>query len=609
MASGRLFLPGWMPARDSNGDPIPNVSVSFYQNGTDILASVFSDPGLVTPLTNPVAANSSGRFPQIYASDAITYSASVEAPYGPAGQPFTFDGLQASQAADIAAANLAQGAAEDAETALADTLAAIEAATEAGGGSAAVAGALAGATAGAVAGSAAAVAVVAGKLDRNGSNSQSGILLNINASPGNKVAQGQNFGMVANGIANDTTALANAIAAATDIQGLSAVNLPVGVIRVTGTSFLTRSNFSLVGQGSGSTIIRVDADNLSGLFLRSATAGAALSNVTIKGLTIDVAGGKNTTLEGIGLYAEKIIGLTLEDVKITGFHTDAVFAGCFDTSATGCNFIGSNTTPDNRVGAYITRSTAPYGDTYGGNLKFSNCEFRTSTGASGTPGYADCLKIDAVDGVFFENCYFGYGAASAGTIAKDGLLIAGVKFSNSWFDAAAGTNVKFLNSGTPNGPVTFTGCTWVGGPLVERNLVTVGDWTDIVITGGSMQWASSDNMYFGAAQRVTITGMSVALADADNTGGGEGINFQGCTDVVVQGNTINGLGFTDNGVLINGGSGAVVTGNRITGCINGISTAGALNNYITRNNGISGNTGTGVADGATGLNKSVGDNI
>lgn len=166
MASGRLFIPGWMPARDSNGDPIPNVIVSFYQNETDVLASVYADEALTVPLTNPVAANSSGRFPQIYASDAMTYSASVDAPYGPAGQPFTFDGLQASQAADIAAANLAQGAAEDAEAALAATEAAIDAATQVGGGAAALAGALAGATAG----TAAANAVVAGKLNTDASN-------------------------------------------------------------------------------------------------------------------------------------------------------------------------------------------------------------------------------------------------------------------------------------------------------------------------------------------------------------------------------------------------------------------------------------------------------
>lgn len=166
MASGRLLLPGWMPARDSNGEPIPNVSVSFYQNGTDILASVYADSALTIPLTNPVAANSSGRFPQIYASDAITYSASVDAPYGPAGQPFTFDGLQVSEAANIAAANLAQGSAEDAEAALQATLDAIEVATQVGGGSAALAGALAGATAG----TAAANVVVAGKADVAGGN-------------------------------------------------------------------------------------------------------------------------------------------------------------------------------------------------------------------------------------------------------------------------------------------------------------------------------------------------------------------------------------------------------------------------------------------------------
>ena len=154
MAAGRLFIPGWMPARDSDGDPIPNVSASFYQNETDVLAVVYADEALTTPLTNPVKANSSGRFPQIYADDSQLFSVSVEAPYGPPGQPFTFDGLSASQAADIAAANMAQGAADDVD-------AAIQAAIEAGG----VAG-----TAGALAGQQAAQAVVATKADVTGGN-------------------------------------------------------------------------------------------------------------------------------------------------------------------------------------------------------------------------------------------------------------------------------------------------------------------------------------------------------------------------------------------------------------------------------------------------------
>lgn len=155
MAAGRLFIPGWMPARDSDGNPIPNVSASFYQNETDVLAVVYADESLTIPLANPVQANSSGRFPQIYADDSQIFSVSVEAPYGPPGQPFTFDNLSASQAADIAAANMAQGAADDAENAL-------QAALAAGGTDAALAGALAG--------GAAANAALETKADTNGGN-------------------------------------------------------------------------------------------------------------------------------------------------------------------------------------------------------------------------------------------------------------------------------------------------------------------------------------------------------------------------------------------------------------------------------------------------------
>lgn len=154
MAAGRLFIPGWMPARDSDGDPIPNVSASFYQNETDVLAVVYADESLTIPLANPVQANSSGRFPQIYADDSQIFSVSVEAPYGPPGQPRTFDGLSASQAADIAAANLAEGTVEEVEFA-------IQAAIEAGG---------AAGPAGALAGQAAAQAVVTNKADSNGGN-------------------------------------------------------------------------------------------------------------------------------------------------------------------------------------------------------------------------------------------------------------------------------------------------------------------------------------------------------------------------------------------------------------------------------------------------------
>lgn len=171
MAAGRLLLPSWMPALDSDGVPISNAKVFFYNNLTTILAPVFSDEALTIPLANPVEANASGRFPAVWADDAVLYSASVEAPYGPAGVPFTYDNLSASMAADILVAGAAEAAADEAAQSLTDIEAAIQAAQDADG-SAAVAGAIAGQAAG----EAAAEAVLFDKAEADLSNVLSSVL-------------------------------------------------------------------------------------------------------------------------------------------------------------------------------------------------------------------------------------------------------------------------------------------------------------------------------------------------------------------------------------------------------------------------------------------------
>lgn len=107
MAAGRIIIPGWMPALDSDGTPIPNAQMYFYLNETTTLATVYTDMTLTVPLPNPVPANSSGQFPGIWADDANLFSVSVEAPFGPPGQPFTFDDLGPSTSANTSAINKA----------------------------------------------------------------------------------------------------------------------------------------------------------------------------------------------------------------------------------------------------------------------------------------------------------------------------------------------------------------------------------------------------------------------------------------------------------------------------------------------------------------------
>lgn len=112
--AGRLLVPGWSRALDSDGFPI-SARISFFLTETDALASVYADEDLSTPLTNPVQSNSAGRFPAIWAAEDVSYDWSVEAPYGPPGTPFTGTGLTTALASEVLAADAAEAAADAAE--------------------------------------------------------------------------------------------------------------------------------------------------------------------------------------------------------------------------------------------------------------------------------------------------------------------------------------------------------------------------------------------------------------------------------------------------------------------------------------------------------------
>lgn len=131
MASGRLLIPSWMPALDGDGAPIPNARVYFYVNKTTTLASIFADEDLTIPLVNPVPANASGRYPAVWADEDALYSWSVDAPYGPAGIPFTGDDLSVSVSAEVLVLEAIESATGEATGAAASAAASAEQAQQA----------------------------------------------------------------------------------------------------------------------------------------------------------------------------------------------------------------------------------------------------------------------------------------------------------------------------------------------------------------------------------------------------------------------------------------------------------------------------------------------
>lgn len=72
MAAKLFFLP-FPTAFNANGLAVPGAKAYFYATGTTTEVPVYSEPTLTTELSNPVQANGSGRFPEIYLDDTILY--------------------------------------------------------------------------------------------------------------------------------------------------------------------------------------------------------------------------------------------------------------------------------------------------------------------------------------------------------------------------------------------------------------------------------------------------------------------------------------------------------------------------------------------------------
>lgn len=126
MAAGRIVLSQYFPARDRSARLVSGALLYVYTNGTTTKASIYSDEALTTPLANPVAANSSGQFPAIWASDAAPYTLSITGPDGESiGNPSVFDDYSVSTDADTASVALAEAAAASAAADLADMLAVV----------------------------------------------------------------------------------------------------------------------------------------------------------------------------------------------------------------------------------------------------------------------------------------------------------------------------------------------------------------------------------------------------------------------------------------------------------------------------------------------------
>ena len=69
---------GSTPYRDANGNALAGATLQFFRTGTDEERTVYSDQALTTPLTQPITADSSGVFVDIWLDKTYDYRVRLE---------------------------------------------------------------------------------------------------------------------------------------------------------------------------------------------------------------------------------------------------------------------------------------------------------------------------------------------------------------------------------------------------------------------------------------------------------------------------------------------------------------------------------------------------
>lgn len=102
MATGQRFNPPYYTPVDATGVPLAGAELWFYQSGTSTPLNTYSNAGLTVPNTNPVIADSSGQFGNIFLLPQ-SYKV-IETPSGgsPTDPIFTADPVSGSSLPEIA---------------------------------------------------------------------------------------------------------------------------------------------------------------------------------------------------------------------------------------------------------------------------------------------------------------------------------------------------------------------------------------------------------------------------------------------------------------------------------------------------------------------------
>jgi len=338
-------------------------------------------------------------------------------------------------------------------------------------------------------------------------------------------------GAAGNGVADDTTAIQDALTAGAG----GVVIVPPGTYLVSQTLQIS-SDTTLIGAGIGITTIRCKAGSLSSFTRVGSNTGSPLivntgsttaSRITITGITFDGNQANAGTLAGyadapecapIALWATSLSTVSgCEVINAVGYSI-YLNNGCSDCSITGNRVLsgaGSALDTNQQDGIHITGST---------QIRVENNDVDTGTGTAGDDGIA----VLALSGTVTDVTITGNMVRSAVNgirLALDGGSIQNVTVSGNTVYAA-------LNGNGFNATSNTTG-------LLLSDLSVTGNTFRNLGNASTLAYGISVECPFAG---VAITGNSIyGLQDAAGATGIWVVNSTGagtCVDLAVTGNTV-----------------------------------------------------------------------
>jgi len=281
----------------------------------------------------------------------------------------------------------------------------------------------------------------------NVSFTQSGtgaVSTNINALLQAGALTGEQFGVVCDGVTNNTTSLNNLISAAR-AAGKPAI-IPPGICKtdMIDLGLSAGQQVSIYGYGTnaaGTTLDKITSDGNPIIKANTSTTTTFFPYLTISGIKLDGISGN--TPDALQLY-NVVFGNFQNITVVNSIHGVGVYGG-------NTNSFNNLTATSNTIGFYATQYVSPAPFTYPPNLItlnnpiLSNNSYRGCYYELGSGFFINNADIEGNGNAGNANtggCYINGVASTIGGLGGIGAIIKG-----SWFETNAGGNSVWLNGG------------------------------------------------------------------------------------------------------------------------------------------------------------------